>query len=199
MRRLIGKLTGGARSEGEPIVFRIGLYLGDLIVDGDDLYGDGVNIAAQLEAESPPGGIVISGSIGIAPSPLPQRDRLRALNASALSNRASDRPEIAQPHCSGGRACRFSRQTWRPAGAVNDTSFSGVAVIANAGSSRQAGKKKRRRTTAADASPSTSMRRPPKRSSTARHILGVGVQEIVGRCSSGSRLRSARSASGFCG
>src|SRR4030095_6830759 len=33
------------------IVFRIGLHLGDLIVDGDDLYGDGVNVAARLEGE----------------------------------------------------------------------------------------------------------------------------------------------------
>jgi len=45
------------------IVFRVGLHLGDLIVDGDDLYGDGVNVAAQLEAEAPPGGIVISGDV----------------------------------------------------------------------------------------------------------------------------------------
>jgi TolB-like protein/class 3 adenylate cyclase len=42
------------------IVFRIGLHLGDLIVDGDDLYGDGVNVAARLEAEARPGGIVVS-------------------------------------------------------------------------------------------------------------------------------------------
>jgi adenylate cyclase len=45
------------------IVFRIGLHLGDLIVDGDDLYGDGVNVAARLEAGAPPGGIVISGDV----------------------------------------------------------------------------------------------------------------------------------------
>jgi adenylate cyclase len=45
------------------IVFRIGLHLGDLIVDGDDLYGDGVNVAARLEAEAPAGGIVISGNV----------------------------------------------------------------------------------------------------------------------------------------
>ena len=48
--------------EDTAIVFRIGLHLGDLIVDGDDLYGDGVNVAARLEAEAPPGGIVISGT-----------------------------------------------------------------------------------------------------------------------------------------
>ena len=38
------------------LVFRMGL--GDLIVDGDDLYGDGVNVAARLEGEAPAGGIV---------------------------------------------------------------------------------------------------------------------------------------------
>src|SRR5271169_727956 len=45
------------------IVFRIGLHLGDLIVDGDDLYGDGVNVAARLEAEAPPGGVVVSRAV----------------------------------------------------------------------------------------------------------------------------------------
>ena len=49
--------------EDTAIVFRIGLHLGDLIVDGDDLYGDGVNVAARLEAEAPPGGIVISRAV----------------------------------------------------------------------------------------------------------------------------------------
>ncbi len=54
-------------NEGQPeecaIVFRIGLHLGDLIVEGDDLYGDGVNVAARLEAEAPAGGIMISGDV----------------------------------------------------------------------------------------------------------------------------------------
>src|SRR6266850_3072163 len=50
-------------SEGEQIVFRVGLHLGDLIVDGDDLYGDGVNIAARLEAEAPPGGVIVSRAV----------------------------------------------------------------------------------------------------------------------------------------
>lgn len=49
--------------EETAIVFRIGLHLGDLIVDGDDLYGDGVNVAARLEAEAPPGGIVVSRAV----------------------------------------------------------------------------------------------------------------------------------------
>src|SRR5215468_11047842 len=45
------------------LVFRMGLHLGDLIVDGDDLYGDGVNIAARLEGEAPAGGILISRNV----------------------------------------------------------------------------------------------------------------------------------------
>jgi TolB-like protein/Flp pilus assembly protein TadD len=49
--------------EDTRIVFRLGLHLGDLIVEGDDLYGDGVNVAARLEAEAPPGGIVVSRAI----------------------------------------------------------------------------------------------------------------------------------------
>ncbi|MFO1161822.1 MAG: adenylate/guanylate cyclase domain-containing protein [Reyranellaceae bacterium] len=50
------------RPEADRVVFRIGVHLGDVIVDGDDLYGDGVNVAARLEAEAPPGGIVVSGA-----------------------------------------------------------------------------------------------------------------------------------------
>jgi adenylate cyclase len=45
------------------LVFRMGLHVGDLIVEGDDLYGDSVNIAARLEAEAPAGGIVISRTV----------------------------------------------------------------------------------------------------------------------------------------
>jgi len=55
--------TNQERPETERIVFRLGLHLGDLIVDGDDLYGDGVNVAARLEGEAPPGGIIVSRAI----------------------------------------------------------------------------------------------------------------------------------------
>ena len=46
--------------EDKRIAFRIGINLGDVIIDGDDIYGDGVNIAARLEALAEPGGICIS-------------------------------------------------------------------------------------------------------------------------------------------
>jgi len=46
--------------EDKQIVFRIGVNLGDFVIDGDDILGDGVNIAARLEALAEPGGICIS-------------------------------------------------------------------------------------------------------------------------------------------
>ena len=49
--------------EEKAIMFRIGLHLGDVIVKGDDIYGDDVNVAARLEAEAPPGGIVVSRAV----------------------------------------------------------------------------------------------------------------------------------------
>jgi class 3 adenylate cyclase len=45
------------------IKFRIGINLGDVIVDGDDIFGDGVNVAARLEALAEPGGICVSGVV----------------------------------------------------------------------------------------------------------------------------------------
>jgi class 3 adenylate cyclase/pimeloyl-ACP methyl ester carboxylesterase len=46
--------------EDKQIVFRIGINVGDIIIDGDDIFGDGVNIAARLETLCEPGGICIS-------------------------------------------------------------------------------------------------------------------------------------------
>src|SRR6202171_2577052 len=42
------------------IELRIGINLGDIMNDGEDIYGDGVNVAARLEALAPPGGICVS-------------------------------------------------------------------------------------------------------------------------------------------
>ncbi|MBA5801935.1 MULTISPECIES: adenylate/guanylate cyclase domain-containing protein [Rhizobium] len=45
------------------MLFRIGINLGDVIVEGDDIYGDGVNIAARLQTSAAAGGIVISNTV----------------------------------------------------------------------------------------------------------------------------------------
>jgi class 3 adenylate cyclase len=44
------------------IVLRIRINLGDVVVDGEDLLGDGVNVAARLEQLCPPGGVLFSGT-----------------------------------------------------------------------------------------------------------------------------------------
>ena len=49
--------------EDSAILFRVGIHLGDVIVDGTDIYGDDVNVAARLETEAPPGGIVVSRAV----------------------------------------------------------------------------------------------------------------------------------------
>jgi adenylate cyclase len=51
------------RAAGERMRFRIGVHLGDVIVDGTNLFGDGVNIAARLQAMAAPGGICLSGAV----------------------------------------------------------------------------------------------------------------------------------------
>ncbi len=43
--------------------FRIGINLGDVMIDKDDLYGDGVNVAQRLQAAAEPGGIMVSGTV----------------------------------------------------------------------------------------------------------------------------------------
>jgi adenylate cyclase len=45
------------------IEFRLGLNVGDIVVDADDIYGDGVNVAARLEALAEPGGLCVSGRV----------------------------------------------------------------------------------------------------------------------------------------
>jgi hypothetical protein len=50
------------RPAAERILLRIGINLGDVVVEDDDLHGDGVNVAARLEPIAAPGGIVVSGT-----------------------------------------------------------------------------------------------------------------------------------------
>ena len=97
------------RDQPEPdrIVFRAGIHLGDVIVETSDLYGDAVNIAARLQAEAPPGGILISRAVREAVDGRIKAE-LQALGELSLKN-------IARP-------IRAFRVAWQeadwPAGAV---------------------------------------------------------------------------------
>jgi len=50
------------RASGEQIKLRIGINLGDIIIEGSDIYGDGVNVAARIQEVAEPGSIALSGS-----------------------------------------------------------------------------------------------------------------------------------------
>src|SRR5476649_524414 len=50
-------------SEAMRIRYRIGVNLGDIIIDGDDIYGEGVNVAARLQTLAPIGGIALSKTV----------------------------------------------------------------------------------------------------------------------------------------
>ena len=56
-----------ARNEAVPehrrMLFRIGINVGDVVIDGDDILGDGVNIAARLEGLAEPGGVLVSRAV----------------------------------------------------------------------------------------------------------------------------------------
>jgi len=54
--------TGMAAREGE-LKLRIGVNVGDVVIEGGDILGDGVNIAARLEGVAEPGGVAISGAV----------------------------------------------------------------------------------------------------------------------------------------
>jgi TolB-like protein/Tfp pilus assembly protein PilF len=50
------------RGEGKSVLYRIGVHVGDVLIEGDDVLGDGVNIAARLEAVAEPGGVCVSAA-----------------------------------------------------------------------------------------------------------------------------------------
>ena len=74
---------------GPPITLRIGINLGDIIIDGDDIYGDGVNIAARLEPLAEPGGICVASVVN---DNLGSRIDVRFHDAGEVQVKNIDRP-----------------------------------------------------------------------------------------------------------
>jgi adenylate cyclase len=62
IQRLVGDHDAGDY-QVDPILLRIGINVGDIIIEGEDIYGDGVNIAARLEGIAEPGGICLSRAV----------------------------------------------------------------------------------------------------------------------------------------
>jgi hypothetical protein len=83
VQEAIGKENADGAA-GETMRFRIGIHVGDAIVEGTNLFGDAVNIAARLEAVAEPGGICVSGTV---------RDQIR----TKLPNRSPSGDEPSVP------------------------------------------------------------------------------------------------------
>jgi class 3 adenylate cyclase len=98
-------------AEDRRIVFRMGINVGDIIIDGDDIFGDGVNIAARLESLCEPGGVCISRAandqvrdkLSFAFADLGEqtvKNISRAVGVFGLTSKEIDalpEPELAQP------------------------------------------------------------------------------------------------------
>jgi adenylate cyclase len=84
----IGALADEAFGQSK-IVLRIGINLGDVIIEGDDIYGDGVNIAARLEPLAEPGGICVSSIVNES---IGNRIDVRFQDGGEISVKNIDRP-----------------------------------------------------------------------------------------------------------
>ncbi|MGO9847730.1 MAG: adenylate/guanylate cyclase domain-containing protein, partial [Methylocella sp.] len=88
VQRRNGTLPDEALGQSK-IILRIGVNLGDVIIEGDDIYGDGVNIAARLEPLAEPGGISISSIVNES---IGNRIDVRFQDAGDISVKNIDRP-----------------------------------------------------------------------------------------------------------
>lgn len=81
IQRAMAEREAGVADE-QRIRYRVGINLGDIVIEGEDIYGDGVNIAARLEALCEPGGICISDIVyqsiegKVLPKPQPVSHKL---------------------------------------------------------------------------------------------------------------------------
>jgi adenylate cyclase len=88
VQRANGVLPDEAQHQPK-IVLRIGINLGDVIMEGDDIYGDGVNIAARLEPLAEPGGVCVSSIVNES---IGNRIDVRFEDAGEISVKNIDRP-----------------------------------------------------------------------------------------------------------
>ena len=99
----LAALEGGIADERR-IRLRIGINVGDVIVDGDDIYGDGVNIAARLESLAEPGGICMSRAAAdhvrgrldvavVARGPVKVKNMAEPVEVFAIETARPDRPQ----------------------------------------------------------------------------------------------------------
>jgi adenylate cyclase len=125
------KAENASLASNRRMEFRIGVNLGDVMVEGDQIYGDGINVAARLESLADPGGICISGTVH------EHVDKKLALNYQDLgAQRVKNIAELVRVFrvllgpeasaASSGQNTRVIQKHWRK-GAL---SLAGLALIA---------------------------------------------------------------------
>src|SRR6202008_1095980 len=122
---------------GRRLELRIGVNLGDVIVDGDDIFGDGVNIAARLEALAQPGPVCISQTVYDQ-----VRNKLDLDYRPLGSHRGKNIAEPVRAYAVGlPAAAPRPRRGWRPlvaaAGATALVAAGLAAWVLNPGAARE--------------------------------------------------------------
>src|SRR6476660_600451 len=117
------------QSASQPaIVLRIGINLGDVIIEGDDIYGDGVNIAARLEPLAEPGGICVSSIVNES---VGNRIDVRFQDGGEISVKNIDRPiRVWKWHPSAATPIAARSNAARP-GPNSDTASIAVLPFTN--------------------------------------------------------------------
>jgi len=109
------------------IILRIGINLGDVIIEGDDIYGDGVNIAARLEPVAEPGGICISS---IVSESISNRIDARFHDGGEIKVKNIERPiRIWRWHPLSARATAINGQRSNAANPAPRTTSASVAIL----------------------------------------------------------------------
>ena len=109
VQRGMAERNAGVPAE-QRIEFRIGINVGDIIIDGDDIYGDGVNVAARLQTLAEPGGICVS-KVGARSGARQAQLRLRgSWRAGSQEHRAAGRGLPGGP---GGRGAAHAKRRSR--------------------------------------------------------------------------------------
>jgi len=107
-----GTTTPDQSASQPTIVLRIGINLGDVIIEGDDIYGDGVNIAARLEPLAEPGGICVSSIVNES---VGNRIDVRFQDGGEISVKNIDRPiRVWKWHPGATTAASRSADTSKP-------------------------------------------------------------------------------------
>jgi adenylate cyclase len=111
------------------IVLRIGINLGDVIIEGDDIYGDGVNIAARLEPLAEPGGICVSSIVNES---IGNRVDAAFVDAGDISVKNIDRPiRVWKWHPDRGGSAAARREEAKPAATASIAASIAVLPFTN--------------------------------------------------------------------